>query len=147
DSGRLTIDWASERIVDVDTVTVADEGPVYERPYARPASQDKLQAATVRSSQQAEHQPTTGEELKDAVIELIDPDNMDDRSWITAQTDSSVGGNTRQGPPNDAGVIRVDEETGMGIGLDIDCNSRFVYLDPYLGSQLAVAESYRNVAT
>src|SRR5699024_5188179 len=39
------------------------------------------------------------------------------------------------------------EETGMGIGLAIDCNSRFVYLDPYLGSQLAVAESYRNVAT
>ncbi|HIW47297.1 MAG TPA: phosphoribosylformylglycinamidine synthase subunit PurL [Candidatus Yaniella excrementigallinarum] len=147
DSGRLTIDWDGQRIVDVDPVTVADEGPVYERPYARPASQDTLQAATFRSSQQAEQLPTTGEELKDAVIELMGSANMADRSWITSQTDSSVGGNTRQGPPNDAGVIRVDEETGMGIGLAIDCNSRFVYLDPYLGSQLAVAESYRNVAT
>src|SRR5699024_31304 len=147
DSGRLTIDWDGQRIVDVDPVTVADEGPVYERPYARPASQDTLQATTFRSSQQAEQLPTTGEELKDAVIELMGSANMADRSWITSQTDSSVGGNTRQGPPNDAGVIRVDEETGMGIGLAIDCNSRFVYLDPYLGSQLAVAESYRNVAT
>ena len=147
DSGRLTIDWDGQRIVDVDPVTVADEGPVYERPYARPASQDTLQAATFRSSQQAEQLPTTGEELKDAVIELMGSANMADRSWITSQTDSSVGGNTRQGAPNDAGVIRVDEETGMGIGLAIDCNSRFVYLDPYLGSQLAVAESYRNVAT
>ena len=147
DSGRLTIDWDGQRIVDVDPVTVADEGPVYERPYARPESQDALQAATFRSSSQATQLPSTGEELKDAVIELIGSANMADRSWITSQTDSSVGGNTRQGAPNDAGVIRVDEETGMGIGLAIDCNSRFVYLDPYLGSQLAVAESYRNVAT
>jgi len=147
DSGRLTIDWDGQRIVDVDPVTVADEGPVYERPYARPESQDALQAATFRSSSQATQLPSTGEELKDAVIELMGSANMADRSWITSQTDSSVGGNTRQGAPNDAGVIRVDEETGMGIGLAIDCNSRFVYLDPYLGSQLAVAESYRNVAT
>lgn len=72
---------------------------------------------------------------------------MADRSWITSQTDTSVGGNTRQAAPNDAGVVRVDEETGIGFGLAIDCNSRYVYLDPYQGSQLAVAESYRNVAT
>lgn len=147
DSGRLTIDWDGERIVDVDPVTVADDSPVYERLYARPASQDTLQADTFRLSPAAANLPTTGEELKQSVIELMRSANMADRSWITSQTDSSVGGNTRQGAPNDAGVVRVDEETGMGIGLAIDCNSRYVYLDPYQGSQLAVAESYRNVAT
>lgn len=145
DSGRLTIDWDGERIVDVDPVTVADGGPVYERPYARPASQDELQADTFRASATA--LPSTGDELKQAVIELMGSANMADRSWITSQTDTSVGGNTRQGAPNDSGVVRVDEETGMGFGLSIDCNSRYVYLDPYVGSQLAVAESYRNVAT
>ena len=147
DSGRLTIDWNGERIVDVDPVTVADDGPVYERPYARPASQDALQSDTFRTSAAAANLPGTGDELKAAVIELMSSANMADRSWITSQTDSSVGGNTRQGAPNDSGVLRVDEETGMGIGLAIDCNSRYVYLDPYQGSQLAVAESYRNVAT
>lgn len=147
DSGRLTIDWNGERIVDVDPVTVADDGPVYERPYARPASQDVLQADTFRASSAATDLPATGDELKQALIELMGSANMADRSWITSQTDSSVGGNTRQGAPNDSGVIRIDEETGMGIGLAIDCNSRYVYLDPYQGSQLAVAESYRNVAT
>ncbi|MDN5815099.1 AIR synthase-related protein, partial [Yaniella sp.] len=147
DSGRLTIDWNGERIVDVDPVTVADDSPVYERPYARPASQDALQADTFRASAAAAILPSTGDELKAAVVELMGSANMADRSWITSQTDTSVGGNTRQGAPNDSGVIRVDEETGMGIGLAIDCNSRYAYLDPYNGSQLAVAESYRNVAT
>ncbi|MDN6358966.1 phosphoribosylformylglycinamidine synthase subunit PurL [Yaniella sp.] len=147
DSGRLTIDWNGERIVDVDPVTVADDSPVYERPYARPASQDALQADTFRASAAAANLPSIGDELKAAVVELMGSANMADRSWITAQTDTSVGGNTRQGAPNDSGVIRVDEETGMGIGLAIDCNSRYAYLDPYKGSQLAVAESYRNVAT
>lgn len=147
DSDRLTIDWNGERIVDVDPVTVADDSPVYERPYARPASQDALQADTFRASAAAANLPSTGDELKAAVVELMGSANMADRSWITAQTDTSVGGNTRQGAPNDSGVIRVDEETGMGIGLAIDCNSRYAYLDPYKGSQLAVAESYRNVAT
>jgi len=146
-TGRLTIDWNGERIVDVDPTTVADGGPVYERPYARPQWQDTLQADTFRNSAHAADLPETGEQLKQAVIELMGSANMADRSWITSQVDTSVGGNTRQAAPNDAGVLRVDEETGMGIGLAIDCNSRYVYLDPYQGSQLAVAESYRNVAT
>jgi phosphoribosylformylglycinamidine synthase len=147
DTGRLTIDWNGERIVDVDPTTVADGGPVYERPYSRPTWQDTVQADTFRSSAAAAELPQTGDELKAAVIELMSSANMADRSWITSQTDTSVGGNTRQAAPNDAGVVRVDEETGMGFGLAIDCNSRYVYLDPYQGSQLAVAESYRNVAT
>jgi phosphoribosylformylglycinamidine synthase len=44
-------------------------------------------------------------------------------------------------------VVRVDEETGMGVGLSTDANGRYAYLDPYTGAQLALAESYRNVAT
>ena len=43
-------------------------------------------------------------------------------------------------------MIRVDEETGLGVAVSTDCNARFVALDPYRGAQLAFAESYRNVA-
>ena len=49
--------------------------------------------------------------------------------------------------PADAGVVRVDEETGRGVAVATDCNARFVALDPYTGTQLALAEAYRNVAT
>ena len=44
-------------------------------------------------------------------------------------------------------MIRVDEETGLGVAVSTDCNGRFAKLDPYAGAQLALAESYRNVAT
>src|SRR5206468_3585467 len=49
--------------------------------------------------------------------------------------------------PSDSGVVRIDESTGRGVAVSTDCNSRFVYLDPYQGAQLALAEAYRNVAT
>ena len=44
-------------------------------------------------------------------------------------------------------MIRVDEETNLGVAVSTDCNGRFAKLDPYAGAQLALAESYRNVAT
>ena len=48
--------------------------------------------------------------------------------------------------PHDAGVVRIDEETGLGIALATDGNGRYCLLDPYAGTQLALAEAYRNVA-
>ena len=55
-------------------------------------------------------------------------------------------GNTVLAQPEDAGVVRVDEETGLGVALATDGNGRFAKLDPYAGAQLALAEAYRNVA-
>jgi phosphoribosylformylglycinamidine (FGAM) synthase-like enzyme len=49
--------------------------------------------------------------------------------------------------PSDSGMIRIDEETNLGVAVATDCNGRFAKLDPYAGAQLALAESYRNVAT
>ena len=147
DTGRLIITWNGETIVDVDPKTVAHEGPVYDRPYARPEWQDKLQSETFRSSDAGAGLPATGEELKAAVLELVASPNMCDKSWITNQYDRYVGGNTALSAPDDAGVIRVDEETGLGVALSTDANGRYTFLDPYTGAQLALAEAYRNVAT
>jgi phosphoribosylformylglycinamidine synthase len=57
-----------------------------------------------------------------------------------------VLGNTALAMPDDAGVVRVDEETGRGVAVATDCNGRFGALDPYAGAQLALSEAYRNVA-
>ena len=145
--GRLIITWDGEVIVDVDPRTVAHDGPVYERPYARPAWQDELQADTFRSSEAGQDLPATGEELRAAVVELMSSPNLADTSWITRQYDRYVRGNTALAAPDDAGVVRVDEETGMGVALATDCNDRFTYLDPYTGAQASLAEAYRNVTT
>src|SRR5260370_32753051 len=48
--------------------------------------------------------------------------------------------------PEDGGLLRVDEATGLGIALATDGNGRYCRLDPYLGTQLALSEAYRNVA-
>ncbi len=56
-------------------------------------------------------------------------------------------GNTVLAQPSDSGMIRVDDETNLGVAVSTDCNGRYALLDPYAGAQLALAESYRNVAT
>ncbi|MFC0582185.1 phosphoribosylformylglycinamidine synthase subunit PurL [Micrococcoides hystricis] len=145
DTGRLIIDWDGETIVDVDPRTVAHDGPVYDRPYQRPAFQDELQANTFRSA--VTDLPSTGDELKAATLDLLGSANLCSKKWVTDQFDSRVQGNTTMSAPDDAGVVRVDENTNMGVAGTMDCNARYVYLDPYHGSQLALAESYRNIAT
>ena len=72
--------------------------------------------------------------------------NLADKSWVTEQYDSYVRGNTVLSQPEDAGVLRIDEQSHRGIALSTDGNGRYGRLDPYAGAQLAVAEAYRNVA-
>ncbi|WP_307816452.1 phosphoribosylformylglycinamidine synthase subunit PurL [Nocardioides limicola] len=142
DSGRLHVDWHGERVVDVPPRTVAHEGPTYQRPFARPDSQDALQADRA----EALPRPATGDELRATLLQLLGSPNLCDKSWITDQYDRYVRGNTALAQPEDAGMIRVDEETGLGVAVSTDCNGRFALLDPYAGAQLALAESYRNVS-
>jgi phosphoribosylformylglycinamidine synthase len=142
DTGRLVIEWHGEVIVDVPPRTVAHDGPVYHRPYARPAWQDALQADAPTSLPR----PTTAAELRDTVLRLVASPNLASKTWVTAQYDRYVLGNTVLAQPEDAGVIRVDEQSGLGVAISTDCNGRFAKLDPYAGAQLALAEAYRNVA-
>ncbi|GAA2817988.1 phosphoribosylformylglycinamidine synthase subunit PurL [Kribbella solani] len=143
DTGRLEIDWHGERVVDVPPRTVAHEGPVYERPYARPDWQDELQADAAEKLPRA----SSGAELRDTLLRLIASPNLCDKSWVTDQYDRYVLGNSVLAQPEDSGMIRVDETSGLGVAVSTDCNGRFAKLDPYTGAKLALAESYRNVAT
>jgi len=138
---RLRITWHGELIVDVPPRTVAHDGPVYNRPMARPEYLDALQADTSARLPR----PTTAAELRQTLLQLMASPNMASKAWVTDQYDRYVRGNTVLAQPEDAGVIRVDEETGRGVALSTDCNGRFAKLDPYVGAQLAFAEAYRNV--
>nr|WP_269809499.1 phosphoribosylformylglycinamidine synthase subunit PurL [Kineosporia rhizophila] len=140
DTGRLVVLWHGETIVDVPPRSVAHDGPVYDRPYARPDWLDARQADT------PDKLPRPSEdELGALVVRMAGTPNLASRSWITDQYDRYVQGNTTQAMPDDAGVIRVDEESGLGVAIATDCNQRFAALDPYTGAQLALAEAYRNV--
>ncbi|GMA28790.1 phosphoribosylformylglycinamidine synthase subunit PurL [Arenivirga flava] len=143
DTGRLIIDHHGERIVDVDPRTVAVDGPVYDRPVVYPAWLDALQADSASALPRA----TDGAELKEQALRLIGSANLGDKSWITNQYDHYVLGNTALSFPDDAGMIRVDDSTGLGVAIATDANGRYCQLDPYAGAQLALAEAYRNVAS
>lgn len=140
--GRLEIYWHGEKIVDVDPATVAVDGPVYERPVAYPTWIDALR----EDSASALQRPSDPAELREQFLKLVASPNLADTSWITNQYDYYVLGNTALSFPDDAGMIRVDEESGLGFAIATDCNGRYCQLDPYQGAQLALAEAYRNVA-
>ncbi|WP_298119503.1 phosphoribosylformylglycinamidine synthase subunit PurL [uncultured Aurantimicrobium sp.] len=142
DTGRLVIHHGGEEIVNVDPRTVAIDGPVYERPVAYPAWIDALNA----DSADKLARPQTGAELKDQFLSLVASPNLADKSLITTQYDYFVMGNTALSFPDDAGMIRVDEESGLGFAIATDANGRYCQLDPYQGARLALAEAYRNVA-
>jgi len=76
---------------------------------------------------------------------LLDDPTIASKRWVYEQYDSTVQAETVLGPGGDAGVLRVPG-TGFGLAVSVDCNQRYVALDPYEGGKAAVAEAARNVA-
>ena len=140
--GRLQIFWHGEEIVNVDPSTVAVDGPVYERPVAYPTWIDALRDDSASALPRA----TDADTLREQFTRLVASPNLADTSWITNQYDYYVMGNTALSFPDDSGMIRVDEHSGLGFAIATDCNGRYCQLDPYQGAKLALAEAYRNVA-
>jgi phosphoribosylformylglycinamidine synthase II len=157
DTGRLHVSWNGDAVVDLPPATAA-EGPLYRRPAARPASQDKLRlddpaalvagASTAGGSGGSPPRASTagGDQLRADLLALLSSPDGADKTWVTEQYDQYVRGNTVLATPHDAGVLRIDEESYLGVAVATDGNGRYCMLDPYAGAQLALAEAYRNVA-
>jgi phosphoribosylformylglycinamidine synthase len=140
--GRLVVSWNDHVVVDVPPGSLADDGPVYARPIREPADLILLQADRAETLPR----PATGDELRETVLRMAASPNLCDKSWVTEQYDRYVLGNTVLAQPEDSGVLRIDERTGLGVALSVDGNGRFARLDPYEGARLALAEAFRNVA-
>lgn len=138
---RLVIDWYGETVVDAVAHTIANEGPVYHRPLEYPSWQDELNANTTDGLAR----PSTPEELRTTLYAMLACEDLCSRRFVVEQYDRYVRGNTIQSTQADAGVLRIDENTGRGIALSTDASGRYSYLDPRTGARLALAEAYRNV--
>jgi phosphoribosylformylglycinamidine synthase len=139
--GLLTMTWRGGVVVRIPPQTAAD-GPVYQRPFARPGTQDALVAA----GPDGLARPAGGAALRGTLLTLLGSPGLADKRWVTRQYDSVVRGNTVLAQPQDGGLVRIDEASGLGIALATDGNGKYCALDPYQGTQLALAEAYRNVA-
>ncbi|HHU66229.1 phosphoribosylformylglycinamidine synthase subunit PurL [Corynebacterium sp.] len=136
EADRLLVVHNGEVVMDAPPSTI-DEGPVYQRPFARPEWQDELQ----------QYVPVERpEDLKQALIDMVSSPHLCSRDFITEQFDRYVRGNTVKAKYSDAGVLRINEETSRGVAVSADASGRYTKLDPNTGTRLALAEAYRNVA-
>ncbi|MBX5482123.1 MAG: phosphoribosylformylglycinamidine synthase subunit PurL [Myxococcaceae bacterium] len=139
DTGRHQVYENGVLVSDIPVGPLTDGAPVYDRPTKRPAELDALQAfdpLTLPASL----------DLGEALLKLLSSPTIASKEWIFQQYDHMVrlGGVVQPGK-GDAAVVRV-EGTRKGIAIKADCNSRYVFLDPYEGARLAVAECARNVS-
>jgi phosphoribosylformylglycinamidine synthase subunit PurL len=133
--GRLRVTMGEESIADVPAISLADEGPVYQRPMAAPPSVSDEDPTFV---------PFEGD-LLDALLAVLASPNVASKRWVYEQYDRFVQGQTVAASGSDAAVVRVPG-TLKGLALAADGKGRFGSLDPYLGAMHAVAEAGRNVA-
>jgi phosphoribosylformylglycinamidine synthase len=112
--------------------------PQYTREYTEPKYFEKIKAFDPNSI------PDT-HDIKSVAEQLIQIPNIASKRWIYTQYDSMVGaGNTSTNAPSDASVI-LAKGTGKALAITVDCNSKYVFADPYKGSMIAVAEAARNI--
>jgi len=132
----LEVFWHGDKVADVPASTLA-HGPVYDRPAERPAYLDEAR----RIPAEALREP---DDCGAVLLRLAGGPNLCDKRWVYEQYDHMVQLNTVVYPGSDAAVLRV-KGTSKGLAVSCDGNSRYVYLDPYRGTQIAVAEAARNV--
>ncbi|HJT37017.1 MAG TPA: phosphoribosylformylglycinamidine synthase subunit PurL, partial [Actinomycetota bacterium] len=136
--GNLTVTFRGDVVADVPARSLADEGPTYHRPAARPAWIDALRADDPSAL-------APPKDLGETLLQLLASPNICSKRWVYQQYDSIVQHNTLDGPGGDAAVLRI-EGTPRALAISTDGNGRYCQLDPRVGAQLAVAEAARNVA-
>src|SRR5829696_3042408 len=133
--GLVRVRFRGEVVAEVPASSLADDGPVYDRPLVRPTVPVPGAAAEVPLDM----------EPAEAVLALAGDPTCASKRWVWEQYDRFVGHATVAGPGCDAAVLVVPG-TGRAVALATDGNGRFAALDPAAGAALAVAEAARNVA-
>ncbi len=136
--GRMRVKSHGEVVAEIPTAALTDEAPVYKRPMAQPAYLEQAQQLSLESL-------GTPAAVADVFRRLLASPGIASKRWVYRQYDHMVRTNTVVIPGMGAGVVRI-KGTPRALAMSVDCNARFVYLDPFAGAQLAVAEAARNVA-
>ena len=112
--------------------------PQYTREYKEPAYLAKVNAFDMNAIADTDN-------LKASVEALIQLPNIASKRWVYTQYDSMVGAaNTSTNAPSDAAVV-LAKGTGKALAMTVDCNSKYVFADPYKGAMIAVSEAARNI--
>jgi phosphoribosylformylglycinamidine synthase subunit PurL len=156
DTGRMVVKHHGKVVADIPARKIADESPVYQREWTEPKYLADVRAFTLDGI------PDTSSPVEDLKKLLASP-TIASKNWVYRQYDHMVRDNTVVAPGSDAAVLRIKEDSlpiaakngepiehartpEKFIAVSVDCNGGYVYLDPYEGGKIAVAEACRNLA-
>jgi len=137
--GILRVKDHGKVVAEIPNRALADEAPIYNRPFTKPAQIAPLEAPAIPDR-------STPAALRADLIALLSSGDLCSKRWIWEQYDHLVRSSTLAGPTADAAIIRI-KETGTSIAMSLDGNGRYCALDPREGAKLMVAECCRNVST
>jgi phosphoribosylformylglycinamidine synthase len=122
---------------EIPVAALTDDAPVYHRPEAPPPFLEAVRSLDLKSL-------PLFKDYNAPFLKLLSSPSIASKEWIYRQFDHSVQTNTVVLPGSDAAVLRI-KGTAKALAMTTDCNSRYCFLDPYLGGGIAVAEAARNL--
>lgn len=136
DDGIVRIKDKGKVVAEIEAHALT-EAPVYDMPYSKPDYLDSLNRLDLNKLLQPE-------DYNEALLKLLGSPSISSKEWVYEQYDHMVQTNTIVLPGSDAAILRL-KGTNKAISATTDCNSRYCYLNPYRGAQIAVAEAGRNL--
>lgn len=137
DDGLVRIKEGEKVVAEIPAKGLTELCPVYEREAQKPSYLDKVQVSDLENLSEPS-------DYGKVLLDLLARPTIASKKWAYEKFDLQAGNNTVVGPGSDAAVVRI-KDTKKGIALSVDCNSRYVYLDPFMGGMIAVSEAARNV--
>ena len=137
DDKKLTVNYQGKVVASAPTEALA-KAPIYDMPAVEPAYLKELNNLDLKTIPL----PT---DHNDVLLKLLASPTIANKAWVYEQYDHMVQTNTVVLPGSDATVLKL-KGTPKGLAATTDCNSRYCYLNPYRGAQIAVAEAARNLA-
>lgn len=138
ESGKLVITDQKELSAEIPINLISEEAPLYNRPTTQPKYLDETRNFDTSAI-------PVPNELGEVLLTLLSSPTLASKKWIYEQYDYMVRTNTLTMPGSDAAVVRI-KDTTKAVAMTVNCNSKYCYLDPYIGAGIAVAESARNLA-
>ncbi|MGZ9871615.1 phosphoribosylformylglycinamidine synthase subunit PurL [Priestia endophytica] len=133
---KLRLLHKGEVVADVPVDALAEDAPVYHKPSKKPEY--------IEEFEEMENYVPRVTDYKETLLSLLKQPTVASKEWVYRQYDYMVRTNTVVAPGSDAAVIRI-RETNKALAMTTDCNSRYLYLNPEVGGQIAVAEAARNI--
>jgi phosphoribosylformylglycinamidine synthase len=135
---KFYLDGELEAEIPAEELVLGGGAPQYSREYKMPQYLEKIKKFNPDDIE-------VPDDLKSVAEQIISIPNIASKKWVAVQYDSTVGtANSSTNQQSDAAII-LTKEAGKALAVTTDCNSRYVFADPYKGAMIAVAEAARNI--